>query len=303
MRREWLEKDYYGALGVSKDASAKEIRKAYRKLAQQYHPDANPGDKAAEDKFKEINEANAVLGDTDTRRQYDETREMGPFVGGPGGTTHVRIEDLSDMFNGDADGFGVFGGLADLFGGGGRRRSAPQPGRDLTTDVNLSFHEGLSGATKSVLVNQKSTRVKIPAGIADMAKIKVAGKGGAGAPGAKRGDLYVRVHVAEHPVFKRDGKNLRIAVPVTYTEASLGAEITVPTIGSSVTLRMPAGTPNGKTFRVRGEGNANPKGDKGDLLVTVEIEVPDHLGAEQKRLLTELREQEKGRNPRSHLGV
>ena len=209
------------------------------------------------------------------------------------------------MFNGDADGFGVFGGLADLFGGasGGRRRTVSRPGRDLTTDISLSFHEGMSGVTKSVSVDGQTTKVKIPAGVADNAKIKVTGKGGAGGAGAPRGDLYVRVHVAEHPIFKRDGRNLRITVPVTYTEAALGAEITVPTINGSKTLRMPAGTPNGKTFRVRGEGYANPKGGSGDLLVSIEIEVPDELGAEQKRLLTELREQEKDRNPRAHLGV
>ncbi len=302
MRREWLERDYYADLGVSKDASDKDIRKAYRKLAQQYHPDNNPGDKAAEDRFKVINEAHSVIGDPETRRQYDETREMGPFVGGPGGTTHIRIEDLSDLF-GEGSGEGFFGGLSDLIGG--RTRRGPRRGTDVEADINLTFHEALNGVTKSVNVGGRTSKVKIPAGVADMARIRVRGKGSPGANGGPSGDLYVRVHVADHPLFKRAGTDLRITAPITYTEAALGAEVEVPTLDGTVTLRIPSGTSSGKTFRVRGKGFPKPGSDqRGDLLVTVEVDVPGDLTDEEQALLEKLREQEQTRpSPRSHLGV
>ena len=304
MRREWLEKDYYAVLGVPKDATDKQIRNAYRKLAQQYHPDSNPDNGAAEDRFKEINEANAVLGDAETRRQYVETREMGPFVGGPSGTTHIRIEDLGDLFGGSADASGGFlGGLGDILGGG-RRRRGPQRGTDLTTDVSLTFHEALSGTTKSVVQNGRSSKVKIPAGVGHLAKIRVRGKGAPGANGGPPGDLFVRVHVAEHPIFKRDGSDLRITVPITFTEAALGAEIDVPTLDGKVTLRVPPGSGNGKTFRVRERGATKPGGDKGDLLVTVEVDVPGELSDDEAGVLRTLQElEQQRRSPRAHLGV
>ena len=308
MRREWLEKDYYAVLGVPKDASQQDVRKSYRKLAQKYHPDNNPGDTAAEERFKEVNEANAVLGDPEQRRQYDEVREMGPFVGGPGGTQHIRIEDISDMF-GDESPFAGFGGLGDLLSGmrgaGVRRGPAPpRRGRDVTTETRLTFHEAFNGVVTEVPAGDGGTvKVKIPAGVADRAKIKVKGKGQPGPAGGQPGDLYVRVHVADHPLYRREGSNLRIAVPVTYTEAALGAEIDVPTIDGKVTLRIPHGTTGEKTLRVRGQGFTDPDGSRGDLLVSIDVQVPAHLTTEEEKLLRELRELERDRNPRSHLGV
>ncbi len=303
MRREWLERDYYAVLGVPKDATERDIRKAYRKLAQEFHPDNNPGDTAAEERFKEINEAHSVLGDPETRRQYDETREMGPFVGGPGGTTHIRIEDLSDLFGEGGGTSGFFGGLGDILGG--RVRRGPTRGPDVETHLNLTFHEALSGVTKTVRRNGDTSRVRIPAGVADNARIRVRGKGAAGANGGPPGDLYVRVHVAEHPLFKRDGTDLRIDVPVTYSEAALGAKVDVPTLDGKVTVRIPPGTSSGKTFRVRHQGFPLPGTDeRGDLLATVEVVVPDQLADGERELLEKLREQERLRaNPRARLGV
>ncbi len=301
MRKEWLEKDYYAVLGVPKTASDETIRKAYRKLAQASHPDNNPDDPEAEERFKQVNEANAVLGDPELRRQYDQARDLGgAFVGGPGGTRQVRIEDLSDLFGGGGGG-SFFTGLGDLFGG--RGRVPAQRGADVTADVNLSFHEALHGATKTVATNGTRAKVRIPAGIEDRGRVRVRGKGMPGAGGGPAGDLLVRVHVAEHPIFKRDGADLRVTVPLTYTEAALGAEIDVPTLDGKVTLRIPPGTSSGRTFRVKGAGFANPKGGRGNLLVTVEVTVPAELGDEEKRLLTELRDVQGARNPRAHLGV
>ncbi len=300
MRREWLEKDYYAVLGVEKDATERQIRNAYRKLAQEHHPDSNPDNGASEDRFKEINEANAVLGDAETRRQYDETRDLGPFVGGPSGTTHVRIEDLGDLFGGG--GGGGFGGLGDILGG--RFRPGPQRGTDLTADISLTFHEALSGITKTVSQNARSTKVKIPAGVGHLAKIRVRGKGSPGANGGPAGDLFVRVHVAEHPIFKRDGADLRITVPITFTEAALGAEIDVPTLDGKVTLRVPSGSASGKTLRVRERGAAKPGGSTGDLLVTIEVDVPDDVSDDEADVLRRLREfEQQRRSPRAHLGV
>ena len=302
MRREWLEKDYYAALGVSKTATDDDIRRAYRRLAQKYHPDNNPGDAAAEERFKDINEANAVLGDPELRRQYDEARDMGAFVGGPGGTRHIRIEDFGDVFGGGGGdpGFSFISGLGDLFGGRGRQ---PQQGADVAADVNLTFHEALHGATKTVATNGARTKVRIPAGIEDRGRVRVRGKGMPGAGGGPNGDLLVRVHVADHPLFKREGPNLRLTVPITFTEAALGAEIDVPTLDGKVTLRIPPGTTSGKTFRVKNAGFTSTKGGRGHLLVTVEVTVPASLSDHEKRLLTELREAEADRNPRAHLGV
>ncbi len=303
MRREWLERDYYAVLSLPKDASDRDIRKAYRKLAQQYHPDNNPGDAEAEERFKEINEAHSVLGDPAIRREYDETREMGPFVGGPGGTTHIRIEDLSDLFGEGGGGGGIFGGLGDILGG--RVRRGPSRGPDVETHLNLTFHEALSGVTKTVARDGQSSRVRIPAGVADGARIRVRGKGAPGANGGPPGDLYVRVHVAEHPIFKRTGSDLKVDVPITYSEAALGAKIDVPTLDGKVTLRIPPGTGTGQTFRVRDKGVPRPgSGESGDLLVTVAVEVPAALGDDERELLERLREQERLRaSPRARLGM
>ncbi len=299
MRKEWLETDYYSVLGVPKDASEKDVKRAYRKLAQEYHPDKNPNDTAAELKFKEINEAYDVIGDAETRKEYDHAREMGYFVGGPGGgQQYVRVEDL---FGGGGSSFDLFGGVNDLFGRTARQ-PRPQRGQDVATEISLSFHDAISGTTRELSVNGSRVKVRIPQGVADGARIRVAGKGEPGYSGGPSGDLYVKVHVAEHPVFGRRGRNLTINVPITFLEAALGAEIDVPTLEGKVRLRLAPGTQTGKTFRVAGKGVATGKGT-GDLLVTVEVRVPDNLNDEQRAALEAFGDAGPQPNPRAHLGV
>lgn len=306
IRREWLERDYYAVLGVDRTASAKDIKKAFRALAQEHHPDTNPGDAAAEAKFKDISEAYDVLSDDATRREYDQARDAfarGAYAGAPGGgTQYVRIEDLGDL--GDLFGSGgMFGGLGDLFGGGRRSRS-PQQGGDLETQVSLSFHEAVEGTTRTLTVDGPSGRrevqVKIPAGINDGARIRLRGQGRPGANGGAAGDLFVRVHAASHPIFSRSGKDLKLKAPITVAEAALGATITVPTLSGTVSLKVPPGTQTGTVLRARGKGVETPQGT-GDLLVTVEVRVPERATGEQRELLERLRELDD--NPRSHLGV
>ena len=248
VRREWLEHDYYAVLGVDRDAPAKDIKKTYRALAQQYHPDNNPGDAAAEARFKDINQAYDVLSDPKTRKEYDDARDAfsrGAYVGGPGGggAQYVRIEDLGDLGDLFNAGGGIFGGLGDLFGGG-RRSRGPQRGGDLESEVSLSFQEAIEGATRVLTVEgpegRRDVTVKIPAGVNDGARIRLRGQGRPGSGGGPAGDLFVRVHAARHPLFSRSGRDLRIKVPVTYSEAALGGNITVPTLDGTVTLRVPA---------------------------------------------------------------
>lgn len=313
MRREWLEKDYYEVLGVDRGASEKEISAAYRRLAKQHHPDNNPGDAAAEARFKDISEANAVLSDPEQRKQYDQAREMfarGTFVGDPGGgAQYVRIDDLGDL--GDLFGGGLFGGLGDLFGMGGRRgqgraRPRSQRGGDVEAEVSLSFHEAVQGATRLLTVQgpqgRRQVTVKIPAGVNDGARIRLRGQGQPGTQGGTAGDLYVKVHAGSHPLFTRSGRDLKVRVPISFTEAALGADVTVPTLEGKVTVRVPPGTSSGQTFRVKGKGVATAQGT-GDLLVTVEVAVPEHLSDEERSLLEQLRRAQAERNPRAHLGV
>jgi molecular chaperone DnaJ len=309
VRREWLEKDYYQILGVDRGASEKEITAAYRRLAKKHHPDNNPGDAAAEARFKEVSEANAVLSDPEQRSQYDQAREMfarGTFVGDPGGgAQYVRIDDLGDLS--DLFGGGLFGGLGDLFGAGGRR-SQPRSrrGGDVEAEVSLSFHEAVQGATRTLTVQgpdgRRQVTVKVPAGVSDGARIRLRGQGQPGRQGGPAGDLYVRVHAGDHPLFARAGQDLKVRVPISFTEAALGADIAVPTLEGKVTLRVPPGTSSGRTFRVKGKGVATAKGT-GDLLVTVEVAVPGDLSPEARSLLEQLRRAEEGHNPRAHLGV
>ena len=376
IRREWFEKDYYEVLGVPKNASAAEIKKAYRKLAQKHHPDANAGDPKAEERFKEVSAAYDVLGDEEKRAAYDRVREMGAGgfgagfpgaggtgSGGPGGFRYetVDVGDLSDLFG------GMFGGSR----GRARRPQARQRrGSDLETEVRLSFDDAMAGVTipvtldgpavcttchgsgaapgtqpvvcatcggsGQVAVNQgffqmeqtcptcsgtgrtietpcptchgsgavrrsRTVKVKVPAGVKDGARIRVAGRGEPGGPGGQPGDLYVRVRVGEHPVFGRKGDNLTVDLPVSYPEAALGANVKVPTLNGAVTLKVPAGTPSGKTFRVKGKG-APRRGGHGDLLVTVNVDVPKKLSKREKELLGELRDAET-ESPRAELGV
>ena len=371
-RREWFEKDYYAILGVPKNADQAEIKKAYRKLAQQHHPDANAGNAQAEERFKEISGAYDVLGDEEKRAAYDRAREMGAsgfgggFPGGAGGPGAypggVRFEtgdvDLEDLLG------GMFGGR------GGRRREPRRRGADLETELTLSFDDAMAGVTVpvrltgpapcttchgsgaapgtqpitcptcggsgQVAVNQgffsmaqtcpecrgtgrliptpcptcggtgatrrtRTIQVKIPAGVKDGARIKLARKGEPGVAGGEPGDLYVRVHVAPHPVFGRRGDDLTVDLPVTFPEAALGANVQVPTLNGPVTLKVPAGTPSGKTFRVKGKG-APKKSGHGDLLAKVLVDVPGKLTKEQKKLVEQLREATDD-SPRKPLGV
>ncbi len=286
VKREWLETDYYSVLGVSASASDREITKAYRKLARKLHPDANPGDAKAEEKFKEVSAAYDVLGDGERRAQYDQVRHMGPmnFQSGPGGFTMEG--DLADLFSTFMGG-GRFDRGGPTFGGQNR----PMRGHDLQAELSLDFGEALEGLTTDVVLSGatdqagRSIGVRIPPGVLDGQKVKLAGKGELGVNGGPPGDLYVTVKVKAHPVFGRSGKNLTVTLPVTYAQAALGANISVPTFEDDpVTLRLPPGTQPGKVLRVRGRG-VKARTGTGDLLVTVALEVPTDLTDTQRQAL------------------
>jgi molecular chaperone DnaJ len=304
-QRDWFEKDYYKVLGVTKSASKDEVKKAYRKLAQRFHPDANAGDPDAEARFKEISEAHAILSNDEKRREYDRMRQFVEaggervygFTPGQGGGVRVNIGDLGDLGDLFGGGGGAAGGglFEDLFGfrPPGRRRGA-----DAETDVTLSFEDAVHGTTVTLPAGGKA---RIPAGVTDGQRIRVPGKGGVGANKAPAGDLYVKVHVQPHPVFRleRNG-NLTVTLPLTFTEAALGAKVEVPTLDAPVTLKIPPGTPNGKTLRVKGKGAPKPRGGHGDLLVKVEVQVPQKLSRKEKQLLEEFAQAHE-ENPRTHL--
>ena len=286
VKREWLETDYYKVLGVSSSASDKEITKAYRKLARKLHPDANPEDAKAEERFKEVSAAYDVLGDGERRAQYDQVRHMGPmnFQAGPGGFTMEG--DLADVFSAF-----MGGGRFDRGGPPFSGQNRPVRGHDLNAHLALDFAEAVRGTTTDLTLSGDTARagrtisVRIPAGVGNGQKIKLAGKGEPGFNGGPPGDLYVTVNVKSHPVFGRQGKNLTVTVPVTFAQAALGAEVSVPTFeGDPVTLRLPPGSQPGKVLRVRGRGVETPKGT-GDLLVTVDLEVPTELNDEQRQAL------------------
>ncbi|MGH2756033.1 MAG: DnaJ C-terminal domain-containing protein [Actinomycetota bacterium] len=300
-QQDWMEKDFYKVLGVSKDATKDEIKKAYRKLAQKHHPDANKSDAGAEARFKEISEAHSILADDAKRREYDQIRafvESGGrrsygFGPGHGGENfRVNVGDLGDLFGG-AEGEGIF---ENLFGFG---RHGPRKGSDVETETNLPFEEAVSG---TMVTLNDGTKVRIPAGVANGARIRVPGKGRAGSDGGPAGDLYVRVTVEPHPIFEM-GKSgdLTVHVPVTFTEAALGAKVQVPTLDRPVTVKIPPGTPNGKLLRVKGRGAARRGGGDGDLLVKVEVEVPRRLSRKEKDALERFAEIHDA-SPRTHLG-
>lgn len=303
VRRDWLEKDFYSVLGVDRTATGKDLKKSYRKLAQQFHPDTNPGDDAAEARFKEVTEAYDVLSDPKLREEYDQARDAfarGAWAGSPqGGAQYVHFDDLGDM--GDLGSF-FGGGLGDIFRGG---RRGPQKGADLEGAVSLTFHEAIAGSTRylsiSGLAGPREVQVGIPPGVDDGQLIRVKGKGAPGVAGGPPGDILVRVRVGDHPLFKRKGLNLELTAPITYAEAALGANITVPTLDGKVTLKVPPGTQPGKTFRVSGKGVAGPK-RTGDLLVTVEVAVPGNLTADERALIEQLKDLQ-SHDPRPHLGV
>ena len=379
--KDFLEKDYYKALGVSKTATADEIKKSYRKLARKYHPDANKGDPKAEERFKEISEAYNVLSDAKQRKEYDDARSLfgsggfrPPGQGGPGGFQF----DLGDLFGGAGDGTTASGGrlgdlLGGMFGGGGRAgtQTRPRRGTDIETEATLSFNDAIDGTTVALrltgegacptchgtgaksgtvprvcptcqgtgqssrnlgsfafsepckecrgrglvvddpcpscsgsgrAMSSRTIQARIPAGVADGQRIRLRGKGAPGERGGPAGDLYVRVHVKPHPIFGRSGDNLTVSVPVTFTEAALGAEIKVPSLrGVPVSVRIPAGTPSGRTFRVRGKGARRKDGTNGDLLATMAVQVPQNLNGAARQALESFREATAGEDPRDDL--
>lgn len=387
MNKDWLEKDFYKVLGVDKGAPADEIKKKYRKLARELHPDKNPDNPKAEERFKEVSEAYDVLSDDKKRAEYDEARTLfasgGGFgrggYGAPGGFGGSGYGggasyDFSDVFGADEGGLGDI--LGNIFsrgrgGGGGRRAQAPRRGQDVESEITLGFNEALDGVTVPLRlasdaacdsckgtgaragtvprvcpscqgsgqttrnaggfafaepctacagrglivddpcpscrgsgrgVSTRTVQARIPAGVKDGARIRLKGKGAPGERGGANGDLYVVVHVTPHPVFARKGDNLTVTVPVTFAEAALGGQVSVPvTGGGTVTLKIPAGTANGRTFRVRGKGVTRKDGTKGDLLATVDVQVPSGLTEEAREALERFVEASGGEDPRKDL--
>lgn len=311
--QDWFDKDFYKVLGVSKDVSDAELKKVYRKLARTFHPDSNPGDAKAEARFKEISEAYTVLSDSATRREYDQIRAMGGGArfsaggNGPGG--------FEDVFGGMFGGGGqrmrfqqnpddLFGGM---FGGGGAGFTGqPRPnvrkGADLTANITIDFRTAIHGGEVGLDIRgQKPLQIAIPAGVNDKQKIRVRGKGEQSMTGGAGGDLVITVTVRDHPVFDRDGDNLRVDIPITIPEAILGATIEVPTLeGERVKVKIPANTPSGRVLRVRNRG-VNVKGQRGDLLATILIVTPDQISDKTKKLIEEFKTLNGDANPRDPL--
>lgn len=294
--QDWIEKDFYKILGVSKDVTDADLKKTYRKLAKDNHPDLHPGDAAAEARFKDISEAYDVLSDAEQRREYDAIKAMGGGARFQAGGQGAGFEDVfSNLFGGggfQGGGFPGFGG----FGGFG-----PQRGQDLSTTASINFIDSVNGTTVKLNLRNESVSVKVPAGIQDGQKLKVKGKGQPSPNGGPAGDLGVTIKVKPHAVFTRDGDNIRVSVPVTYAEATLGATIEVPVLGGDpVKLKVAAGTPNGRTLRVKGKG-VQFGSRQGDLLATVEVMVPGHLPAKAKKLLEQFDAELPDENPRQDL--
>lgn len=311
----WIDKDFYAILGVPKTASAADIKKAYREAAKKYHPDRNP-EKGGEEKFKEVGEAYSVLSDTEKRAEYDKLRDAiasGYGRGVPGG---FRVEDfgfgeefdvedlLRQIFGGGVGGFRTGEGGFSPFGVG-RVQQRARRGRDVETNVSLSFEEAAEGTERKVRFDlptgRRDVTVKIPAGVADGSRIRARGRGEPGEQGAQSGDLFVRVNVEPHKFFGRKGNDLTLVLPVTFAEAALGSEVKVPTLNGPVTLKVPAGTSSGRTFRIRGRGIKRSDGTTGDLLATAQVAVPSKLPKKKQELVKELSEGEE--SPRKHLEV
>ncbi|MCG7443172.1 DnaJ C-terminal domain-containing protein [Dermabacter vaginalis] len=323
-QQEWLSKDFYKILGVSQDASAAEIKKAYRKKAKELHPDRHPGDAKAEERFKEVGEAYSILSDAEHRKQYDAIRAMGAggarFSSGPGGASGGGFEDLFGAFTGGGFGGGAGGvnieDLMGMFGGGGFGgaqgragfspnggfgRQAPQKGADVSASVKLSFRDAVLGTEVSFSAGGRNITTRIPAGVHDGQKIRLRGKGQASANGGAPGDLMLTAHVAAHPLYTMDGMNLRVDVPITPAEAAFGAKVRVPLLdGGHVTMKVPAGTPSGRTLRAKGKGVRTKKGE-GDLLVTLTIVLPDTLNENAEKALRDFAEATTDFDPRADL--
>ena len=280
------EKDYYEVLGVKKTATEEEIKKAYRTLAKKFHPDKNKGNKEAENKFKEISEAYAVLSDKEKREQYDRLGREAFAFGGAGGGNPFGGFDFSQFTNRARRG-GTAGGrrstgaggftdiFADLFGGGGfEGAEGPARGGDINAELTIGFREAVLGATMDLTVDGSHIKVKIPEGVADGQRIRLRGRGAPGAMGGQAGDLNVLIHVKPHPFFRREGDDIHIDLPITVGEAIRGAEVEVPTIHGPVRARIPAGTQGAQTFRVTGKGVKKKGGGHGDHYYSVQIVVP-----------------------------
>jgi curved DNA-binding protein len=299
-------KDYYKTLGVDRNAEEKEIKKAYRKLARQYHPDVNPGDKAAEEHFKDINEAYEVLSDPEKRRKYDQLgsswqqwqrtgRDPGGFdwsrwssAAQPGG---VRVEyrdlgDLGDLFGGRD--FSDF--FQSIFGGMGAPQSRPRRGQDYTQPVEITLEEAFQGTARMIQKDGRRLEVKIPPGVGTGSKVRVAGEGSPGLAGGAGGDLYLEVNVLPHSIFEREGDDLHCEVPVSVYTAVLGGEIKAPTLSGDVMLNIPPETQSGRTFRLRGKGMPNLRNPKkrGDLYARLMIQIPPKLSQRERELFREL---------------
>ncbi len=274
--KDLYEKDFYKVLGVDKKAAADEIKRKYRSLVKDLHPDTNHGDTAKEEKFKAVSEAYEILSDSKKRAEYDEARslfERGGFRA-PTGGQNFQGGDFSDIFGG-GNPQDIF---SNLFGGGGRR--APRKGQDLQTEATITFRESIFGTNLDLRLGTdrgaaQNITARVPAGVNDGAKIRVKGKGAPGEAGP--GDLFILLHVKPHPIFSRKAENLTVVLPITFTEAALGADVKVPVMsGEEVTVRIAPGTPNGRTLRVKGRGIT--KGSHtGDLLVTVDVQVPQRV--------------------------
>jgi len=277
--QDWIEKDFYKILGVTKGVSDADLKKAYRKLAKANHPDLHPGDHAAESRFKDISEAYDVLSDVTERKEYDAVRAMGGgarFQAGGRGGQGGGFEDVFSNF------FGGGGFPGGGFGGGG---FAPQRGQDLTTSSSVDFIDSIHGTNIKLTISGKPVTLKVPAGIQDGQKLKLKGKGQPSPNGGQAGDLVVTIKVRPHPVFTRDGDNVRVVVPVTFAEAVLGAIISVPVLGGEpVKLKVAPGTPNGRTLRVKGKG-VQHESHQGDLLASVDILVPNRISKKAEEAL------------------
>ena len=305
--------DYYKILGVSREASKDEIRKSYRKLAREYHPDRKPDDKVAAEKFKEIQQAYDVLGDSDKREQFD--RYGSAFQNAKaGGHPDFGNMDFSDLFKGGAvdlgdilggafSGGGGFGGFG---GGGGRRPQGPMKGQNARSEITISFNLAVQGGGYELNVNNAGHAevldIKIPPGVSNGSTIRLAGQGAPGINGGSKGDLLVTIKVALHPWFKRDGKNLLLDLPITITEAVLGAKVDVPTLSDGVvTMTIPPGTSSGAKLRLRGKGVPDPKtSNNGDQYITIKIIAPKEI-SETAQTAMEIFKEEENTNPRENL--